>query len=41
MRDSAMANVRSVAAETTEAMIDKLTGRPASRAEVDAALGTV
>lgn len=40
MRDGAMASVRTVAAETAEAMVEKLTGRPAPRAEVDAALGT-
>ena len=39
-RDAAMANVRAVAADTAEAMIDKLTGRPASRAEVEAALNS-
>jgi hypothetical protein len=33
-----MAHVRSIAAETAEAMIERLTGAPASSAEIDAAL---
>ena len=37
-RDEAMRSVRSVAAETAEAIIDRLTGAPASAAEIDAAL---
>ena len=39
MRDQAMGNVRTVAAETAEAMVEKLTGRAAHRAEIDTALG--
>jgi len=37
-RDEAMRSVRSIAAETAEAIIDRLTGTPASSAEIDAAL---
>ena len=37
-RDEAMRHVRSIAAETAEAMIGRLTGAPASSAEIDAAL---
>jgi len=37
-RDEAMGHVRSIAAETAEAMIDRLTGAPATGAEIDAAL---
>lgn len=37
-RDSAMQHVHSIAAETAEAMISKLTGSPASSAEIEAAL---
>ncbi|MDX5392818.1 MAG: hypothetical protein LPJ86_03230 [Caulobacteraceae bacterium] len=37
-REQAMANVRTVAAETAEAIVEKLSGAPASRAEVEAAL---
>ncbi len=40
LRDAAMANVRTVAADTAEAMVEKLSGRPATTAEVDAALST-
>lgn len=38
MRDQAMTNVRGIAADTAEAMVAKLTGKAASRAEVEAAL---
>ena len=37
-RDSAMQHVRSIAAETAVAMIERLTGAPATIAEIDAAL---
>ena len=37
-RDRAMANVRTVAAETAEAIVEKLSGQAPSRAEVDAAI---
>ena len=37
-RDEAMRHVRSIAAETAEAMIGRLTGAPASSGEIDAAL---
>jgi F-type H+-transporting ATPase subunit b len=39
MRDAAMGNVRTVAADTAEAMVEKLSGRAAHRAEIDTALG--
>ena len=38
-REKAMANVRTVAAETAEAIVEKLTGKPATAAEVDARAG--
>jgi F-type H+-transporting ATPase subunit b len=38
MRDAAMGNVRGIAAEIAEAMTEKLSGRAAPRAEIDAAL---
>jgi F-type H+-transporting ATPase subunit b len=38
LRDQAMANVGSIAADTAEAIVAKLTGAPARRAEVEAAL---
>lgn len=38
LRDQAMANVRSIAGDTAEAMIDKLTGRPVTTAEIETAL---
>jgi F-type H+-transporting ATPase subunit b len=38
LRDQAMANVSTIAADTAEALVAKLTGQPASRAEVEAAL---
>jgi F-type H+-transporting ATPase subunit b len=38
LRDQAMANVGSIAAETAEAIVAKLTGAPVNRAEVDAAV---
>jgi F-type H+-transporting ATPase subunit b len=37
-RDQAMGNVRGIAAETAQAITDKLTGRPATAAEVEQAL---
>lgn len=37
-RDRAMSNVQGIAAETAQAMIAKLTGAPASQAEIDTAL---
>ncbi len=37
-REKAMTNVRAVAAETAQAIIEKLTGRPATSAEVERAL---
>jgi F-type H+-transporting ATPase subunit b len=37
-RDEAMGHVRSIAAETAEAMIERLTGVPASPGEIDGAL---
>jgi F-type H+-transporting ATPase subunit b len=37
-RDGAMQHVRSIAAETAEAMIARLTGAPASSGEIEAAL---
>jgi F-type H+-transporting ATPase subunit b len=37
-REKAMANVRTVAAETAEAIVEKLSGKAASKAEVDRAL---
>jgi len=37
-RDEAMRHVRSIAAETAEAMIERLTGAPASAVEIHAAL---
>ena len=40
LRDQAMANVGGIAADTAEALIAKLTGAPASRAEVEAALAS-
>jgi F-type H+-transporting ATPase subunit b len=39
LRDQAMASVGAIAAETAEAIVAKLTGASASRAEVEAALG--
>ena len=39
MRDQAMTSVRAVAADTAEAMVEKLSGRAAHRAEIDTALG--
>ena len=33
-----MANVRTVAADTAEAIVEKLSGQAATRAEVDAAI---
>lgn len=38
MRDTAMGNVRTIAADTASAMIEKLTGRAAQAGEIDAAL---
>ncbi|MDD3838430.1 MAG: hypothetical protein PHG43_11410, partial [Phenylobacterium sp.] len=38
MRDQAMSNVSTIAAETAQAMIQKLTGQAAAPAEVEAAL---
>ena len=37
-RERAMANVRTVAADTAEAIVEKLSGQAATRAEVDAAI---
>ena len=37
-REKAMANVRTVAAETAEAIVEKLSGKPAGKGEVDRAL---
>lgn len=37
-RDRAMSNVQGIAAETAQAMVEKLTGAPASKADIDAAL---
>jgi len=37
-RDAAMANVRDIAADTAASIVAKLTGKPASKAEVQAAL---
>ncbi|MDP3491184.1 MAG: hypothetical protein Q8R71_13705 [Phenylobacterium sp.] len=37
-REKAMANVRSLAAETAEAIVEKLSGQAPTRAEVDAAI---
>jgi F-type H+-transporting ATPase subunit b len=37
-REKAMVNVRAVAAETAEAIVEKLTGKPATSAEVERAL---
>jgi F-type H+-transporting ATPase subunit b len=39
LRDQAMGNVGAIAADAAEAIVAKLTGAPASRAEVEAALG--
>ncbi len=36
-RGQAMTNVRSIAAETAQAIVEKLTGRPAEAAEIEAA----
>lgn len=41
MRDTAMGNVRGIAAEIAEAMTEKLSGRAAPRSEIDAALTRV
>ena len=38
-RGEAMGHVRSIAADTAQAMIERLTGTPASGAEMDAAMG--
>lgn len=38
-RGEAMGHVRSIAVETAEAMIQRLTGAPATRAQVEAAIG--
>lgn len=38
MRDAAMSNVRGIAADTAKAMVEKLSGAPASADAVDAAL---
>jgi F-type H+-transporting ATPase subunit b len=40
-RDDAMGNVRGIAAETAQAITEKLTGRPAAPGEIDAALAQV
>jgi F-type H+-transporting ATPase subunit b len=40
-RDEAMGQVRGIAAETAAAIAEKLTGKPASAAEIDRALGSV
>lgn len=37
-RDQAMSNVSAIASETAQAMVQKLTGRPAAPAEVEAAM---
>jgi F-type H+-transporting ATPase subunit b len=41
LRDQAMANVRAIAGDTAEAMVDKLTGRPVTTAEIETALDAV
>jgi F-type H+-transporting ATPase subunit b len=38
-RDQAMTNVRAIAAETTQFITEKLTGRPATAGEIEQALG--
>ena len=38
LRDQAMTNVRSIAGETAQAMVEKLTGQKVTAAEIDAAL---
>jgi F-type H+-transporting ATPase subunit b len=38
-REAAMGNVRSIAAETAQAIVEKLTGSPASKAELQALSG--
>jgi F-type H+-transporting ATPase subunit b len=37
-RDDAMSNVRQIAAETAEALTEKVSGRPAAPGEIEAAL---
>ena len=39
MRDKAMAQVDAVASDTTQAIVEKLTGKAASAAELNAAKG--
>jgi F-type H+-transporting ATPase subunit b len=40
-RDDAMANVRTIAVDTAQAITEKLTGRPAAASEIEAALSQV